>query len=509
MTGTKNKEAIMYLLDLILLWFIFLLRVLGWTVAVGDVETAVPSLSLVEPVEATDFATFDLDLPRLSNDNECMEEREEVQEGVEGHGTNDIRDEGCIHPSFSNITSTFQDCNWKKKLCGPNAYDIRIVYKSIQHQKRVPLELERSVAMAVDFWSRSIRNRPNPHPQRTRISKKLKRECGTIFPNELMGNQTMIQLNFDLMLYIKLEKLPVATLGEAGVLLEDPNDRLPRIASIALSADLLSPLKDQHDGTSCFPSLNQCDWANVIAHEIGHALGFGKRLVLQSNLIDRHRKKYHFCGGNATKEWRRFSGCRKSFPPIDESGSHWPERDCIRLELMTPLLDFISTDGNGRSNGRLPISRLSLAAMNDIGYEVNYDCAETNEQMITTRQCKCQREQYDSLVCHPYRAAVIKRRYQLWLFRRNILRVGKQLLVAGFRGLRKGYLLKPWWWRRKYRRFRNNFEQFKRAFSMPIIRLFEAVNQGIPKMARNAYPRNFQRQSLEVLRHNACRKHQN
>lgn len=352
----------------------------------------------------------------------------------------------------STNSTTFQKCNWKKKLCGATSYDIRVAYPSKDYQQQfiTPL-MERSIAMAVDFWSRAIITRPNLHPKILRITRTLRQECGTMFPENVPTNQTRFQLNFDLMLCIRMEELPkddsIQVAGAAHSLLHDEEDGLPRIASIVLSSIIAT-------------DFNPCDWANVIAHEIGHALGFGISMASKHVLdTSSSTKRRHFCGSKATQEWRRLSGCRKSFPPMDIGGSHWPERDCIGLELMTPKLYRIGfLDEYGRSNERLPTSQLTLAAMEDLGYQVNYDCAQSGKNVLLGQECSCHVEQHDPLLCHPRRKDIYRRRRKRRRFRRKILGAGKKqakvlgaLIKRAFKILKKRHWLKPWWWRRKYR----------------------------------------------------------
>ena len=68
--------------------------------------------------------------------------------------------------------------------------------------------------------------------------------------------------------------------------------------------------------------------------------------------------------------WRNDWGCTNSlFPDTqDGSGGHWEEA-CLGNELMTP-----TRNGNAPVN---PISALSIAALQDMSYEVDISAAET------------------------------------------------------------------------------------------------------------------------------------
>ena len=111
---------------------------------------------------------------------------------------------------------------------------------------------------------------------------------------------------------------------------------------------------------------------DVMTHEIGHALGIGtlwERLSLRSNNT--------YIGKNAVDVWRKQYGCT-DLPPLGSSG-HWDEA-CFTDELMSPVLTF--EDAN-------PITKISVGALEDIGYIVDYTKAEdlTNNSVNKTACC--------------------------------------------------------------------------------------------------------------------------
>ena len=73
--------------------------------------------------------------------------------------------------------------------------------------------------------------------------------------------------------------------------------------------------------------------------------------------------------GSVLDVWRNDWGCTNSlFPDTqDGSGGHWEEA-CLGNELMTP-----TRNGNAPVN---PISALSIAALQDMSYEVDISAAE-------------------------------------------------------------------------------------------------------------------------------------
>ncbi|KAL3911326.1 MAG: hypothetical protein SGILL_007321, partial [Bacillariaceae sp.] len=218
-----------------------------------------------------------------AEDETCLDcEEEEVMDLDEMEKDSDLFEEPLDEQEEKVVNSTIVSdkikCNWKKKLCGPNSYDIRVSFPSSKHQRQfIQTGMDRPIAMAVDLWSRAIQTRPNRVPQTLRLSRALRMQCGTMFPEHFnkQSNRTMTQLNFDLMVCLQMQELPEndskKTVGTAQVLLDDPDDGLPRIVAITLSSDA------HH--------LHDCDWANVIAHEIGHALGFGTAVLPHQHLL--------------------------------------------------------------------------------------------------------------------------------------------------------------------------------------------------------------------------------
>lgn len=374
-----------------------------------------------------------------------------------------VTEQGHKKQSFD---KKYQACVWKKKLCGPNSYGIRVAYSSEEQKQHILPEMERPIAMAVDFWSRAIQSRPLDFDVSVPVTHRLRNECGTIFDKT---NQTHVHAHFSLLLCFRVKELPSnkedSVLGTAEVLLWDSVDELPRIASIELSGTHMNDIRDKQDSYT----LNQCDWANVITHEIGHALGF---LDASRYDIKRGLGSHFHCGARVAEQWRLMSKCPNSFPILDDSGSHWPENDCMSVELMTPRINFIHTDGHGKRNEHLPVSRLTLAALEDIGYKVNYDCADSDADTLRGFTCDCHWHEQSRMVCRPNREKKLRREMRRrrrkaaqfpGLIRKRAIKLFSQL-GKRFRRLHaivvKGYVLKPWWWRRKYRSFKKGIKKW-------------------------------------------------
>jgi hypothetical protein len=106
---------------------------------------------------------------------------------------------------------------------------------------------------------------------------------------------------------------------------------------------------------------------NVIIHEMGHVLGIGtiwRRLGLLQGAGTRNPE---FTGRAAMREFATLIQANASLPvPVANTGGrgtrdgHWRE-NIFGNELMTGFLD----------RGINPLSRMTIAALQDMGYQVN------------------------------------------------------------------------------------------------------------------------------------------
>jgi hypothetical protein len=149
-------------------------------------------------------------------------------------------------------------------------------------------------------------------------------------------------------------------LGQAGPTVLRPGTFLP--AWGLMSFDTADLARMEADGSL----------VDVIIHEMGHVLGIGtiwRRLGL---LNGAGTINPIFVGENAMREYATLSGANAPTPvPVANTGGpgtrdgHWRE-SVLGNELMTGFLDA----------GVNPISRLTVAALQDMGYEINYDAAD-------------------------------------------------------------------------------------------------------------------------------------
>ncbi|MGP3965320.1 leishmanolysin-related zinc metalloendopeptidase [Nonomuraea sp. 3N208] len=158
---------------------------------------------------------------------------------------------------------------------------------------------------------------------------------------------------------------PRGTLGAAKPLVMRPSSAQPSALLPALSFMYFDV--DDLERMETNGSLH-----HVITHEMGHALGFGATVWRLKNLIQGFGTDNPvFTGGTAVEEYRRMRGSEVAEPvPLANVGqpgsrnSHWRE-SVFDIELMTPHVDADP-----------PLSRLTIAALQDLGYQVDFEAAE-------------------------------------------------------------------------------------------------------------------------------------
>ncbi|WOH68168.1 leishmanolysin-related zinc metalloendopeptidase [Bradyrhizobium sp. BWA-3-5] len=113
---------------------------------------------------------------------------------------------------------------------------------------------------------------------------------------------------------------------------------------------------------------------DVITHEMGHVIGIGTVWTKKHLLKGAATSNPTFQGANAMREYGTLRGSSPSPVPVENTGgsgtrnSHW--RDAVfRAELMT---GFVNVGGN-------PMSRVTIASLQDMGYQVNMAAAQPYE----------------------------------------------------------------------------------------------------------------------------------
>lgn len=112
---------------------------------------------------------------------------------------------------------------------------------------------------------------------------------------------------------------------------------------------------------------------SVLEHEIAHVLGFGVLWDSMGLLSGTRTSSPGYTGANAVAAYNAIFGTNVSSIPVEADGgsgtalAHW-EESVLGNELMT---GWINT---GQSN---PLSRITIASLADLGYQVNLAAADT------------------------------------------------------------------------------------------------------------------------------------
>lgn len=153
---------------------------------------------------------------------------------------------------------------------------------------------------------------------------------------------------------------PGGVLGQAGPTHIRPGSNLP--AKGIMSFDTADLGRMEADGSL----------TDVILHEMGHALGFGTLWSRMSLIVGAGTVNPTFVGANAMREYAVLTNRADPTPvPVANTGSsgtrdgHWRE-SVFGNELLTGFL----------SGTIRPLSRMSVGAFEDMGYEVDYDVAD-------------------------------------------------------------------------------------------------------------------------------------
>ena len=118
----------------------------------------------------------------------------------------------------------------------------------------------------------------------------------------------------------------------------------------------------------------------MILHEIGHILGIGT-LWTNNNLVD---DNLNYIGSQAIDVWVNDYGCTTNAPPVETDGGsgtrggHWDE-ECMQNELMTGYAE--------RPGVFEPLSKLTIASLEDIGYTVDYNVADEYDASDIKTSC--------------------------------------------------------------------------------------------------------------------------
>lgn len=113
---------------------------------------------------------------------------------------------------------------------------------------------------------------------------------------------------------------------------------------------------------------------NLLVHELGHVLGIGTLWGYQGLIAD----KGTYTGKHATQAWHDL-GCSGDLPVDPESKMHWQE-GCLVHEVMNP---------NFYQHHKDLFSTISMGALEDLGYSVNYkEADDMNLSDLSASKCR-------------------------------------------------------------------------------------------------------------------------
>ena len=174
----------------------------------------------------------------------------------------------------------------------------------------------------------------------------------------------------DVMILINIGPIdgPGKVLGQARPCFIRTSSGLPILGSLTLDSEDLLPLAGSETLT------------DLISHEIAHVLGFGTLWNHLGLIENAQTDSTRYIGEQAMAEYQTLGGSGK-VPLENDLGegtrdAHW-EEDVFRRELMT---GFISAVGTAN-----PLSRVTIAAFEDLGYAVDYAAADAFSLGATLR----------------------------------------------------------------------------------------------------------------------------
>ena len=221
----------------------------------------------------------------------------------------------------------------------------------------VPVEDRALIRRASDKWSNIIRSElPDVNALELLGTTALDGNCE--YPSIIDDMYICFQ-------YIDIDG-PGGVVGRTTILAtrtvddDDDGDGLPISARIRFDNDDVDSL------------ISQGLFQDVVEHEIVHSLGFGILWGSKGLLETATDGTCAYTGPKATAEFRTLSGGCTEIP---NSCGHWDEA-CLERELMTSTLDFTNA-----------LSRVTIASMEDLGYDVDYSYADTFGQIEISFSC--------------------------------------------------------------------------------------------------------------------------
>ena len=220
---------------------------------------------------------------------------------------------------------------------------------------------QQAFEQAVRRWSDLIPGKAEPTP--------VKLDPGSCGP----GSPAVDQIVDDLLVLVRLDSIDgfSGTLGVAGTCAVRSAGRPPLVSRLVLDTADVATLE----------AAGGDRLVDLILHELAHALGFGtlwvrRGLLVNPSLPASRGADTHFRGPAAIAAFDEIGGvgytAGEKVPVENESGgpgtrdTHWRTSVFVN-ELMTGFL----------TRGSNPLSRVTLASLEDLGYEVDLAAADT------------------------------------------------------------------------------------------------------------------------------------
>jgi len=199
----------------------------------------------------------------------------------------------------------------------------------------------------------------------------------------IVGDLPSVMVGGELIDDLLIEAKGIAIDGSAGILGQAGPTNL-RPASAGASAFLPAKGIMQFDTADLADMEADGTLVDVITHEMGHVIGIGTIWEEKGVLAGAGTSNATFTGARAKKAFGILKGKGATPVPVENTGgegtadSHWRE-SVFKNELMS---GFIAAAGN-------PLSRVTAASLQDLGYAVNMSAAEAyslpNLQLLAER----------------------------------------------------------------------------------------------------------------------------
>lgn len=165
----------------------------------------------------------------------------------------------------------------------------------------------------------------------------------------------------DLLIFVEVNRIdgPGGALASAGPCMLRRGSRLPILGIVRVDSDDVARLAAADE------------LSGVLLHEIGHVLGLGPLWEGLGQLSGAGSANPVHTGAHAIAEYRAAGGAEGPVP-LENSGSiatrdvHWREA-ALGAEIMTGWINH---------HTRNPLSRVTVGALEDLGYVVDYSAAD-------------------------------------------------------------------------------------------------------------------------------------